>query len=169
MRRILPAPVMAMLVLTLWLALNNSVSLGNLLFGALLGIVIPLMTAPLRESGVKIHDWRVLVSLTWRVAKDIVISNITVARQVLGRESALDSRFVWVPLTATEPHAIVALAGIITLTPGTVTAFVSEDRRHLLVHALHVTDTAALVSDIKTHYEAPLMKVFGDALARRAS
>lgn len=169
MKRLFPAPVMTALVALIWLALNNSVSVGNVLFGAFLGVVIPLATAPFRDSGVRIRDWGALLRLTGRVGIDIVKSSVTVARQVLGREAALESRFVWVPLTTTEPHAIVALAGIITLTPGTLTATVSDDRRHLLVHALHAPDPASLIADIKTQYEAPLMAIFGDAEGGRAA
>ena len=50
------------------------------------------------------------------------------------------------PLELTDPHAIAALGGIITMTPGTLTCDVAPDRSHLLVHALHVTDEAALVA-----------------------
>jgi multicomponent K+:H+ antiporter subunit E len=95
------------------------------------------------------------------VLRDIVMSNIDVAKRVLGPEAAIQSRFVWVPLRLRDPHAIVALAGIITLTPGTLSSELSEDRRYLLVHALHCTDEAALVADIKARYEAPLLELLG--------
>ena len=49
-----------------------------------------------------------------------------------------------------------ALAGIITMTPGTLSAELSEDRRHLLVHAFNVDDEPALIAQIKARYEAPL-------------
>ncbi|MFY7941343.1 MAG: Na+/H+ antiporter subunit E, partial [Burkholderiaceae bacterium] len=68
--------------------------------------------------------------------------------------------FVWVPLTITDPHGIVALAGIITMTPGTLSADLSADRRHLLVHAFNVDDEAALIAAIKTRYEEPLLEIF---------
>jgi multicomponent K+:H+ antiporter subunit E len=95
------------------------------------------------------------------VLKDIVTSNIDVARLILGRESAIQPRFVWVPLTITDPHGIVALAGIITMTPGTLSAELAPDRSHLLVHAFNVDDEAALIASIKTRYELPLMEIFG--------
>jgi multicomponent K+:H+ antiporter subunit E len=47
------------------------------------------------------------------------------------------------------------------MTPGTLTCDVAADRSHLLVHALHLTDAAALVADIKARYEAPLLEIFG--------
>jgi multicomponent K+:H+ antiporter subunit E len=53
------------------------------------------------------------------------------------------------------------LGSIITLTPGTVSIDIDRERRILRVHALDVEDTAALVSEIKTRYEAPLKEIFG--------
>ena len=95
--------------------------------------------------------------------RDIVVSNVEVARRVLGPEAALRPVFVWVPLAIRAPHGIVALAGIITLTPGTLSSEITPDRRHLLVHALHCPDAdaeAALVASIKARYEAPLKEIF---------
>jgi multicomponent K+:H+ antiporter subunit E len=86
-----------------------------------------------------------------------------VARRVLGPVDRIQPRFVWVPLSLTEPHAIATLAGIITMTPGTLSSEVTDDRRHLLVHALHCPDdeaAAALVADILHRYEAPLKEIF---------
>jgi multicomponent K+:H+ antiporter subunit E len=52
------------------------------------------------------------------------------------------------------------LASIISLTPGTVSADLSDDRKTLLVHGLDVDDEAVLVEQIKRRYEAPLLEVF---------
>jgi multicomponent K+:H+ antiporter subunit E len=81
---------------------------------------------------------------------------------VLGPEAAIAPRWVWVPLRIRAPHGIVALAGIVTMTPGTLSADLSDDRRCLLVHALHCPDDAAeaqLRADIHARYEAPLMEM----------
>ena len=91
---------------------------------------------------------------------DIVRSNVRVARQVLGPEARIHSGFIWYPLEIRNIHGITALACCITLTPGTVTAALSDDRCLLLVHVFDVSDEASLVADIKTKYERPLMEVF---------
>jgi multicomponent K+:H+ antiporter subunit E len=80
---------------------------------------------------------------------------------VLGPESAIHPGFVEVPLDLASTHGIAVLAAIVTMTPGTLTCDVAADRSHLLVHALHLTDAAALVADIKARYEAPLVEIFG--------
>ena len=55
---------------------------------------------------------------------------------------------------------ITALASLITLTPGTVSAELSDDRRYLLIHALDLQDPEALIDEIKSRYEAPLKEIF---------
>ena len=98
--------------------------------------------------------------LALRVLWDIVLSNIEVARRILGRESRIHPGFVWVPLDIRNGHGIAALAGIITMTPGTLSAELSADRRHLLVHCFNLEDAAATVAQIKRDYETPLREIF---------
>jgi multicomponent K+:H+ antiporter subunit E len=94
------------------------------------------------------------------VLGDIVLSNIEVARRILGRESRIHPAFVWIPLDITNPHGIAALAGIITMTPGTLSAELSPDNRHLLVHCFHLDDAEATIAQIKQRYESPLREIF---------
>jgi multicomponent K+:H+ antiporter subunit E len=59
-----------------------------------------------------------------------------------------------------EPEAITMLAGTITLTPGTVSADLSDEGHSLLVHVLHTEDPDAVRDDIKSRYEARLKEIF---------
>jgi multicomponent K+:H+ antiporter subunit E len=79
---------------------------------------------------------------------------------MLGREVNIKPSFVWVPLDISDAHAKAALAGIITMTPGTISADFSDDGQYLLVHAFNVADSDALVADIKSRYELPLKEIF---------
>jgi multicomponent K+:H+ antiporter subunit E len=160
MKRLLPTPLLSAALFVTWLMLNESASTGHLLLAALLAWAVPWATHRMQPDPSRPKAWRCALRLSGVVLKDIVMSNIDVARRVLGPESALTPGFVWVPLTIRDPHGIVALAGIITLTPGTLSAELSPDRRHLLVHAFHLTDATALVADIQARYEAPLREIF---------
>ena len=64
------------------------------------------------------------------------------------------------PLAIRDAHGVATLAGIITMTPGTLSADLTDDRRYLLVHAFNVDDEQALVASIKERYEAPLREIF---------
>jgi len=159
-KRLLPAPLLSATLLVVWLLLNNTLDPAQLVLGAALALIVPWFTERLRPQRPRIRRPLVIVRLALVVLWDIVLSNIEVARRILGPEAAIRPAFVWVPLAITDPHAIVSLAGIITMTPGTLTAELSDDGRHLLVHAFNVDDEAALVAQIKARYEAPLKEIF---------
>lgn len=161
MSSLLPAPLVSATLLVAWLLLNQSLSAGHLVLGALLAWALPWTLERFREDRPRIRRPGAIVRLGAIVLYDIVMSNIEVARRILGPESAIRPRFVWVPLDIRDPHGIAALAGIITMTPGTLSSDLTDDRRHLLVHAFNVDDEVALIESIKTRYEAPLMEIFG--------
>ncbi len=163
MKRLLPAPLLSVILFIVWPLLNQSWSLGQLALGALLALVIPWFTEALRtDKGALRHPLKI-VRLGGVVLWDIVTSNVEVARRILGPEAAIRPGFVWLPLSITDPHGIVALAGIITMTPGTLSSELTEDRRHLLIHVLNVDDEAALIAGIKARYETPLQEIFEEA------
>jgi multicomponent K+:H+ antiporter subunit E len=158
--RLLPAPLLSLVLLLAWPVLNQSWSAGQWLLGALLAVVVPWLSEPMRADKPRLRRLDVALRLGAVVLGDIVTSNLAVARRILGRETAIRPGYVWLPLSITDPHGIVALAGIVTMTPGTLSADLSPDRSHLLIHAFNVDDAAALIATIKARYEAPLMEVF---------
>ena len=98
--------------------------------------------------------------MLWVLAWDVVRSNVVVARQVLGSESKITPGFIWVPLDIANIHGIAVLTSIITLTPGTVSSALSDDRKYLLVHVFNLKDADEVIRQIKSRYEAPLMEIF---------
>ena len=113
---------------------------------------------------ISFHDVTLQNSPFWTLhpagCNDVLISNIRVAIQVLGPERRIHPGFIWLPLDIANIHGIAALTSMITLTPGTVSAALSDDRRYLLVHVLHLDDPDELIRQIKSRYEAPLMEIF---------
>lgn len=163
MRKLLPSPLLSLALFMAWLMLNESASVGTLLLAGLFAWALPMLTARWRPDVPRIGRLSVALRLAATVLGDIVKSNIAVARLILGDERRITPRFVWVPLALRDRHAIVTLAGIVTMTPGTLSSDLSDDGRHLLVHAFDVNDDdaqAALIADIKARYEAPLKLIF---------
>lgn len=160
MRRFLPSLPLSLAVLALWLLLVADFSAGQLALGLVLAIALPIVAGVLQPEPAHVRRTRAVFVLLARVLWDIVLSNIEVARRILGPERALTPTFVWLPLELTNLHGITALASIITLTPGTVSAELSDDRRHLLVHCFNLDDAEQLVATIKARYETPLKEIF---------
>jgi len=109
---------------------------------------------------VRIHRPLTLARFVGRVLGDIVIANLTVARLILEQPGNLRPAFIMVPLALRSELALSLLANTISLTPGTVSARLTLDRRYLLVHALDTTDADQLAATLKRRYEAPLREIF---------
>lgn len=160
MKRLLPHPILAPTLTLVWLLLNNSLAPGQILLGLLLGWAIPLFTLSFWPERVRIRRPFTLLRFIGVVLFDILLANLKVARLILGRPRNLHPAFMVVPLDIRHELAISVLANTICLTPGTVSARLSEDRQSLLVHALDTGDTDELVATIKARYEAPLKEIF---------
>lgn len=155
-----PHPWLSVFLLLIWMLIMNSVSAGTWLLGLVLAWGIPQLTDVFWPNPPKLHRPLVLLRFALRVLFDIAVANMEVAKLVVGSNSKLQPGFVEYPLELTDDFAISLLASTISLTPGTVSADISDDRRVLLVHALTVDDEQALIETIKRRYERPLMEVF---------
>ena len=155
------SPLLIVALAAVWALLVNDLSPGTIVFGLLLGTAIAALTNAYWPEQPRIRNPRAIAGFVLVVLYDIVVANLQVAYLVLFRRGdSLRSQFVAVPLNLKKPEAIALLAGTITMTPGTVSADVSADRRALLVHCLDTGDPDAVVADIKSRYEARLMRIF---------
>ena len=160
MTRLLPHPLLTIILTLVWLLLVNRLSPADIIIGLMLGWVIPLFTLHFWPERVVIKHPLTLLRFVARVLADIVIANFIVAWLILRGPKQLRPAFIRLPLELRSELAISMLSNTICITPGTVSAELSEDRRHLLVHALNSDDAEALQRHIKQRYEAPLKKVF---------
>jgi len=158
---LLPHPFLTLLLAIVWVLLQNEVSAGMVVFGIILGIIIPRMTSIWWPDTPKGFSLGKMFSYSLIVMWDILIANIQVAWIVLTvPNSKLKPAWIVVPLEVRQPEAITMLAGTITLTPGTVSADLSSEGHSLLVHVLHTDDPDAVLDEIKTRYERRLTEIF---------
>ncbi|MFD0915434.1 Na+/H+ antiporter subunit E [Pseudahrensia aquimaris] len=160
-RWLLPHPFLTLLLAIVWVLLQNEVSAGMVVFGFILGIIIPRATAvwwPERPSNFRMGK---MIKYSLLVIWDIIIANIQVGWIVLTKpNSKLKPAWVVVPIDVRQPEAITVLAGTVTLTPGTISADLSNCGHYLLVHALHTEDPDAVREEIKERYERRLKEIF---------
>lgn len=160
MNKFLPHPILSLVLWAVWLLLNNTVSPGHMLLGAILAIVIPILTRPFWENRVCIKHPVTMIKFIAVVLWDIMVANVIVAKLILGNRNNLEPKFMHIPLDIEHPLAVSFLANTISLTPGTVSCDVSEDKKFLIVHGLHEPQPEDTISEIKQRYEQPLKKVF---------
>jgi len=151
-------PVLSLLILGLWLVLAPAPTMGQILIGVLLALLVPWLTESFWPDRPRLADPIAALALTLRVLLDIVVANLEVARRVLGPIKQLRPAFLAVPLDIQDPFVASLLGSIVSLTPGTVS--IDIENGILMVHALHVTDEAEAIAQIKTRYETPLRKAF---------
>lgn len=156
------SPTMMLTLTGLWLLLNQTLAPSAILLGALVVIMLTWVGSSLRPLHATLHRLDVAALLMLVVLKEIVRSNIGVARIVLGlvRGREIRSGLLHIPLDMRDPHGLAALAVIITSTPGTVWVGVSPDGGCLTLHVLDLKDEQAWIDFIKARYERPLMRIF---------
>lgn len=97
-----------------------------------------------------------LIYFTWEVVK----ANLQVAKLLLFRHEEIRPAIVAVPLTVTRDSQILILSSMITLTPGTLSLDVSDDKKNLFVHVIHTDNPDGTISEIKMGFEKWVLEVF---------
>lgn len=158
--RLLPMPMHTLLLFVVWLLLNNTVAPGHLVLGAFLALVIPLLTSGMQDPQPSLRKPLTGIRYVLMVIGDIIVANFEVAVLVVGSSKKLNPAFIAVPLDIQHDLPITILASTVSLTPGTVSAEISEDKKWLYVHVLKLKGKDELIALIKHRYERPLMEIF---------
>ena len=91
--------------------------------------------------------------------KELVVSNIIIARDILTPTHYMKPGVVAIPIQARTDVEITILANLITMTPGTLSLDVSADRKTLYVHAMYIHDVEALRADITGNFERRVLEM----------
>ena len=152
-------PWLSLILFTTWQLLSDGVSGASVVMGIILAWLIPQITQgfwPERPAFIK--SWKMPAYLAI-VLKDIVVASFSVSRLILSPRQPRPI-FVCYPLQLEHPLAISILASTISLTPGTVSADVSDDQKTLLIHTLDAGSDQEVIDAIHKRYEKPLMEMF---------
>jgi multicomponent Na+:H+ antiporter subunit E len=156
-------PLMTVIVLALvWAAISGTFSGLNLLLGAAIAAVAVLMLRGSLAQGRSLRRLRSVISLALMFLYQLVASAIRVAIVVLtpDMKSVLRPAIIAFPLSVKSDAEITLLANLITLTPGTLSVDVSEDRSLLYVHTLTLDTREALIAEIASGFEAKVREVY---------
>lgn len=90
---------------------------------------------------------------------ELVKANVEVTLLVLSPTLKIRPGFLAVPMEATSDLEVTSLANSITLTPGTISVHIPDDRDNIVVHALNIGEDPQQVRDgIKSALEANILK-----------
>ncbi|KQV63804.1 Na+/H+ antiporter subunit E [Rhizobium sp. Root1220] len=143
-----------------WVAVTGGASAHNFLFGAVLGaIALSVVREPYGSKGY-LRRLLAILSLALLFLRELTLSALRVAVTVCSRDMQLTPGIFAFPLTVDRDFEITLLANMITLTPGTLSVDVSDDRSTLYVHALDCADPEAVKRDIADGFERKIMEAF---------
>jgi multicomponent Na+:H+ antiporter subunit E len=144
-----------------WQALSGSFTLFSLVSGFALGYVALWFVQPLfgERSSYYGHVWaaiRLAVYFLW----ELIISSFRVAWEVITPGDTSRAQIVEMPLDVKSDIEILLVTNLISLTPGTLSLDVTEDRETLFIHAMFVDDPDELVRSLKNGMERMVKEVF---------
>jgi len=111
------------------------------------------------------------VMLVLRFLRALVVSGVqtvvVILRAGLGGGTPPPAAFVRVRYAPMSAQGAALLGCMISLTPGTTTLDIDEDRRELLLHVLDASDPDGMLECIRREFEPGLLALFGEPGGRR--
>lgn len=121
-----------------WAAIQGAFTLSNFVVGLVLAYAVLRLLEPLLgEAG---YDKRILhqAALIGVFVKELVLSSVRVATEVLTPGFGMRAGILAVPLSVKSEFGITLFANLISLTPGTLSLDVSDDREYLYIHSMYI-------------------------------
>ncbi|MGA8852918.1 MAG: Na+/H+ antiporter subunit E [Christiangramia sp.] len=142
-----------------WVALTGDFSFENYLFGFFLNFhILWLITVGRKRNKYFLIVPKVIILLVYFLY-ELVKANIEVAYEVITPKLNMTPGIIMVPLDVKSDIGITMLANMISLTPGTLSLDVSNDKKVLFVHAMYIKDREKFIRGIKDGFERRIMEV----------
>ena len=142
-----------------WVALTGDFSIENYIFGFFLNFhILWLISVKRKRSKYFLIVPKVIILLLFFLY-ELIKANLEVAYEVITPKLNMTPGIVMVPLDVKSDIGITVLANMISLTPGTLSLDVSNDRKVLYVHAMYITDREEFIASIKNGFEKRILEI----------
>ena len=139
--------------------LVGSGSIGVFLFGFILGYGVLWISSPLYGDTRYFKKLPRVLNLAGYFLKELFVSNMRVLWDVITPKHISRPGIIGVPLDAKTDLEIFMVANLLSLTPGTLSVDLSEDRKILFVHVMFLENVEAARSNIKNGLEKRVLEV----------
>ncbi|MEE4263182.1 MAG: Na+/H+ antiporter subunit E [Desulfobacteraceae bacterium] len=155
---------MNLFLLNIFLALGFSAVLGQVnlsgfISGFAVGYAALWLTKPLYGETRYFERLPGVLRLIGFFGKEMLVSNLKVLWDVLTPRHISRPGIIGLPLDARTDLEIMLVANLISLTPGTLSLDLSEDRRVLYIHVMFLDDIEKTRQQIKQGLERRLLEV----------
>lgn len=143
----------------IWVFMTGGLTAANFVLGWVIGYTILLFIRSPASLPRYFVKSRLLVLFAAFFLKELVLSSLRIAWDVLTPRHFARPGIVAFPLAARTDLEITLLANLITLTPGTLSVAVSEDRQTLFIHAMYIDDPESVRAEIKNGFERRVLEL----------
>jgi len=133
--------------------------IAEFFLGFALGYAALWLTKPLYPETRYFKKFPKALNLTVYFLKELAVSNLRVLWDVITPKQINRPGIIGVRLDAESDLEIFLVANLISLTPGTLSVDLSEDRRTLFVHVMFLEDVQEARSSIKSGLERRVLEV----------
>lgn len=142
-----------------WVLFTGEVEWINFVEGLVVGYVVLWISRSALGSTAYFKKIPRVIRFFFYFLWEMVLANLKVTWDILTPKDHMQPGIVAVPLAAKTDLEIALLANLITLTPGTLSLEVSEDKKILYVHGLYIEDPEAFRREIKDGFEKKLLEI----------
>lgn len=140
-------------------AMVGQLSLGGLIAGFVIGYLALWLTKPLYRDARYFQRLPKVLMLVAYFVKELFISNFRVLWDVITPKHISRPGIIGVPLDAETALEIMLVANLISLTPGTLSIDVSDDKNILYVHVMFLDNVEETILSIKEGLEKRVLEV----------
>ncbi|WP_438025277.1 Na+/H+ antiporter subunit E [Sorangium sp. So ce233] len=133
-----------LLLAIVWVLLQAEFSPGRLVMGFLVGFGAIALTERALGRSLYARAAAGVLALAWSFVRELVLSNLTLARDILRPRPVFHPAFVRLDVRDLSPVQTILLACLVSLTPGTLTVDVALEEQALYIHSLYTRDPAEL-------------------------
>jgi len=153
--------VLNMLMAITWMFLTGDLNFWNFVEGFFIGFVILFFIRNLFENNKYFVRIPKLISFIFYFIKELILSNLYFAYDIITPDDKSIPGIIALDLDAKTDLEITLLSSFITLTPGTLSLDVSDDKSKLYIHAVYIKDrdVEAYKKNIKSNLEKRLLEV----------
>ncbi|MEM8835520.1 MAG: Na+/H+ antiporter subunit E [Planctomycetota bacterium] len=142
-----------------WMIATGSLHARGLLVGLILGYVLLGLVSLVRPIAYVRRVWAGMVLLAFAIY-EVLRSNLIVAWYTVSDLRALEPAVLRVPLEPDLTNGeLTLLSVLVTLTPGTLSIDISQDRQSLYVHIMHVEDPDKAIRSITDGFERRILEM----------
>jgi multicomponent Na+:H+ antiporter subunit E len=141
---------LAFWLVVVWIFLWGDISLANILGGAAVAVALLVAFPGDRPEPGERNVLRPLrfVALLWFLAKQLVRSNVLLAREVVTRGTRLRTAVIAAPLHTRSPALVNATCNLMALNPGTLVIEIDEPGGVVFIHVFYLHEVATVARDV---------------------